>query len=90
MARENDEYIALSMDTEGWGYQTMPAERFFTFELIGVEKAPKKVEWGNSELISAGAKTLLSDGSYYYDNASHTLWVRVAWNYNPRTITVTK
>ena len=90
VARENKEYLAISMDTEGWGYQAMPAERLFTFELIAVENAPKKVEWGNSELAAASSKEALNNGNYYYDAAAHTLWVRVAWNYNPRTITVTK
>ena len=90
VARENEEYVTISMDTEGWGYQNMPEQRHFTFEMIAVENAPKRVEWGNSELAAVNSKSALVEGSYYYDKVSNTLWVRVAWNYNPRMITVTK
>lgn len=90
VARENEEYVTISMDTEGWGYQNMPEQRHFTFEMIAVENAPKRVEWGNSELAAVNSKSALVEGTYYYDKVSNTLWVRVAWNYNPRMITVTK
>ena len=90
IARENEEHLALSMDTEGWGYEKMPEMRHFTFEIIDLKNMPKNVEWGNNQLTKALSKDSLSEGSYFYDATSHTLWVRVDWNYNPRTITITK
>ena len=90
LARENEEYLAITMDTEGWGYAGMPEQRNFTYEIIAVEKAPRKVEWGNSEMKAVKSKKELADGSYYYDSATKTLWAKVSWNYNPRMLTVTK
>ena len=78
------------MDTEGWGYAGMPEQRNFTYEIIAVEKAPRKVEWGNSEMKAVMSKKELVDGSYYYDSTTKTLWAKVSWNYNPRMLTVTK
>ena len=40
IARENSEYLTISLDCEGYGYLTIPAERNFTFEVIALEKAP--------------------------------------------------
>ncbi len=90
IARENDEYLAISLDSEGWGYAGMPDERNFTFELIALNHAPKKVEWGNSEMKAVNSMNELTADTYYYDNATHTLWTKVMWNYNPRMLTVTK
>lgn len=90
LARENEEYLAITMDTEGWGYAGMPEQRNFTFEIIAIEKAPRKVEWGNSEIKAVKSKKELADNSYYYDSATKTLWAKVSWNYNPRMLTVTK
>lgn len=90
IARENDEYLAISMDQEGWGYAGMPDERSFTFEMIAVAQAPKKVEWGNSEMKAVSSKDELTAGTYYYDSTTHTLWAKVTWNYNPRMLTLTK
>lgn len=90
IARENDEYLAISMEQEGWGYAGMPDERSFTFEVIAVANAPKKVEWGNSEMKAVSSKGELTAGTYYYDSTTHTLWAKVTWNYNPRMLTLTK
>lgn len=90
IARENDEYLAISMDQEGWGYAGMPDERSFTFEVIAVTQAPKKVEWGNSEMKAVSSKDELTADTYYYDSATQTLWAKVTWNYNPRMLTLTK
>ena len=90
IARENDEHLAISLDQEGWGYAGMPDERSFTFEVIAVAHAPKKVEWGNSEMKAVSSKEELTADTYYYDRATHTLWAKVTWNYNPRMLTLTK
>lgn len=90
VARENDEYLAISLDSEGWGYAGMPDERIFTFELIAMEQAPKKVAWGSEEMQAVNSINELTADTYYYENATHTLWTKVAWRYNPRMLTVTK
>ena len=61
LARENEEYLAITMDTEGWGYAGMPEQRNFTYEIIAVEKAPRKVEWGNSEMKAVMSNAIAID-----------------------------
>lgn len=90
VARENGEYLAISLDSKGWGYAGMPEERNFTFEMVALEDSPKKVEWGNGEMKAVDSKSKLVDGTYYYDSVNRTLWAKVKWNYNPRMLTVTK
>lgn len=90
LAREDDKYLTISMDAKGWGYLNMPTERNFTFEIISLEKAPKKVKFGKETLKSVAAKADLADGTYYYDAAKCELYVKFAWSYKPRTLAITK
>ena len=90
LARENDEYLTISFDAKGWGYANMPTVRDFTFEIIALDKAPKEVSFGKTAFKAVKTKAELTNCTYYYDAATRTLWTKFAWNYNPRTLTVTK
>ena len=90
LARENGEYLTISLDVKGWGYLNMPTERNFTFEMIALEKAPRKVAFGKEALKQVKSQSELTDGAYYYDATTRTLWAKVAWDYTPRTLTIEK
>ena len=90
LAREDDKYLTISMDAKGWGYLNMPTERNFTFEIIALEKAPKKVKFGKETFKSVSAKADLTAGTYYYDAVKRELYVKFAWSYKPRTLAITK
>ena len=90
VSRENDEYLTISLDCEGWGYLNMPTERNFTFEVISLAQAPAKVMFGKNKMKPVLSKAELIDGSYYYDASTSTLWVKFAWDYKPRTLTIKK
>ena len=90
IARENSEYLTISLDCEGYGYLTIPAERNFTFEVIALAKAPAKVTLGKTALTQVASKAELKDNTYYYDSATATMYAKFAWNYKPRTLTIEK
>lgn len=90
LARENSEYITISLDSKGFGYQGIPSSRNLTFEIIALEKAPAKVALGGKVFEAVDSKDKLADGTYYYDATNQTLWAKFVWGYSPRTLTVTK
>ena len=90
IARENSEYLTISLDCEGYGYLTIPAERNFTFEVIALAKAPAKVTLGKTVMTKVASKAELKDNTYYYDTTAAVLYVKFAWNYKPRTLSVKK
>ena len=90
IARENDEYLTISIDSRGWGYMDMPDERIFTFELITMEQVPKKVMWGDCEMKAASSIKELTANTYYYDSSTQTIWVKVVWDYAPTMLSVEK
>lgn len=90
LSRENDEYITISLDTEGWGYANMPEQRNFTFEVISLDKAPQKVLLGKTKLKKVKSKADLVNNSYYYESGTNTLWTRFSWKYDSETLTIKK
>lgn len=90
LARENDEFLTISVDTEGYGYLTIPAERVFTFEIVALAKAPAEVSFGKNKMKEVRSKAELADNTYYYDAATATLYAKTAWSYKPRTLSVKK
>ena len=90
ISREDKKYLGISMDAKGWGYLNMPTVRNFTFEIVAMAKAPAKVMFGKETFKAVKSKAELSDGTYFYDNVSHELFVKFSWNYKPRTLLITK
>lgn len=90
LSRENDEYLTISLDTEGWGYANMPEQRNLTFEVISLDKAPQKVLLGKTKLKEVKSKADLVDNSYFYESGTNTLWTRFSWKYDSETLTIKK
>lgn len=90
LSRENDEYLTISLDTEGWGYANMPEQRNLTFEIISLDKAPQKVLLGKTKLKKVKSKADLVDNSYFYESGTNTLWTRFSWKYDSETLTIKK
>ncbi len=90
LSRENDEYLTISLDTEGWGYVNMPEQRNLTFEIISLDKAPQKVLLGKTKLKKVKSKADLVDNSYFYESGTNTLWTRFSWKYDSETLTIKK
>lgn len=87
---KDDEAAYINIEkTGGNGYEGMPQSRMFTFQIVGVKKAPKSVESsvGMPMLKSASLKAIRQSG-WFYDAKSQTLYVVTPWDYSETTLTI--
>ena len=76
-------------DAGGNGYDGMPQAKMLTFQVVGINKAPKSVEISNGMPMakSASLKAIRQSG-WYYDAATRTLHIVTPWDYTETNIVI--
>lgn len=88
IARHFGEELAITLRTNGGSYEGMPESRMLTFEIMDVND-PKEVTLSDGTMMERFmSPKMIRQYGYCYDEESRTLTVRLAWGYNPLTISV--
>lgn len=75
--------------TGGNGYEGMPQTRMFTFEVVGVNRAPKDVEISNEmEMRQHSSLKAIRQSGWYYDAKNRSLFIVTPWDYTETSITI--
>lgn len=76
-------------DAGGNGYDGMPQAKMLTFQVVGINKAPKSVEISNGMPMakSASLKAIRQSG-WYYDAVTRTLHIVTPWDYTETNIVI--